>query len=141
MIIRLALAAVIGAAITIVALASAQVAQASDGWQLAERSTDSSRSWSTFVYVSGYEGTPTQARLRVTTSRRMRVKVRPTISCHDVDYVNSIRRELAPSYRWVGPRTPLVRTYGPTFAAAHSCYFSVSVTGGRGRLSASLETR
>jgi hypothetical protein len=136
--IRIALIAAVGACLAIASLAFVEAAQASDDWQVVSSSSDSS-SWSTFAGVYGYEGT--QARLTVRTSRRMRVKVKPYVSCSDVDYTTTVRRELAPTYRWVGPLTPLTRYYGPTFVGADSCSFSFSVTAGRGRLSAVLAMR
>jgi hypothetical protein len=69
------------------------------------------------------------------------VKVDVSISCFSADYATHVSRDLPSSYRWVGPRTPRVRTYAASFGEASDCYFSATLSGGRGRLSAVLETR
>lgn len=133
------------AALAITALSFIEVGGADTGWQVRDRASDSGR-WYTSVYVSSYAGT--EARLTVRTSRRMRVKISTSVSCSRYDFdadfnmtSQRVRRELTPSYRWIGPQTPLVRRYGATFAGAQDCSYSVFVSAGRGRLGAVLETR
>jgi hypothetical protein len=135
---RLTLAMIVGACLAISALAFTESAQASDGWTVVSRSSDSS-SWFTSTHVYGFEGT--QARLRVRTSRLMRVKIETRVSCYDADYATHVSRELAPSYRWVSRTKPLTRYYGATFAGASDCSFSVSVSSRRGRLDVTLASR
>jgi hypothetical protein len=88
--------------IAVAALASTQAALADGGWRVGGRASDTSR-WGTFVYVSGYQGSPTQARLTVRASTRMRVKIDVSISCFSADYATHVSRDLPPSYRWVAP--------------------------------------
>ena len=126
---RIATATALAAALIVPAAAGAQT-----GFQVVDRDSDTARF--TLVGVNNRAGTA--ARVTISASRGMRVRVSGRVSCDNADFTHRVSRDLRVMRRTISPGRSLRFSIGATFAGAHTCFFSVDASGGRGTLRAVL---